>query len=353
DAGVGHLGGRYRVVARDRAGIHHAGKAHVFAAAVDGDLLLARNLQVAVGQHTDDSGRQRAAEHIGRAAGSLAFGFIAAAGLEVLFGTKVGRQDRRGQADVHAGTAVPIGTGADALGGVGLFLDHDRDDVAHVARPAVFEQGIVAVGGRLVDGSIGLRGRRDRRRGRRGQRPRDDRLGRHQRASGQHQRERRRPRQTTRSLHGHPDYNWVRRASIWSDVCTALLFISKARWVVIMFTSSSATLPLDVSTQFCSRTPAPSSPGCSRLAGPDASVSAYRFSPMLCSPVGLLQPASCSWPTSTLVPVAPGWVTDTVPSRAIVMDSALSGILMPGWMGYPPAVTSMPFWSRWMLPSRV
>src|SRR5690606_15008120 len=40
DAGVGHLGGRYRVVARDRAGIHHAGKAHVFAAAVDGDLLL-------------------------------------------------------------------------------------------------------------------------------------------------------------------------------------------------------------------------------------------------------------------------------------------------------------------------
>ncbi len=42
---------------------------------------------------------------------------------------------------------------------------------------------------------------------------------------------------------------------------------------------------------------------------------------------------NCNWPTSTLAPAAPGWVTETVPSRAIVICSALSGMLMGGWMG--------------------
>src|SRR5690606_29193442 len=41
DAGIRHLGGRHRIAARDGARIDHAREADVFAAAIDGDLLLA------------------------------------------------------------------------------------------------------------------------------------------------------------------------------------------------------------------------------------------------------------------------------------------------------------------------
>ncbi|MNY42891.1 hypothetical protein D3C86_1778190 [compost metagenome] len=53
---------------------------------------------------------------------------------------------------------------------------------------------------------------------------------------------------------------------------------------------------------------------------------------MLCRPVGLMKVAICSWPICTLTPAAPGCVTETMPSLPIVMDKALSGTFIGGWM---------------------
>src|SRR5690606_3596425 len=199
----------------------------------------------------------------------------------------------------------------------------------HIARPAVLEQRVIAVDARLVDRAIGLRRRHGRRRRRGGHRPGHDGFGRNHGATGRGQRQHGREQQ---AQHNHGHHSCVRRASISSEVFTALLFISYARCVVIMLTSSSATFTFEVSTYCCRIEPAPSMPGCRIFAGPDESVSRYRFSPTLCRPGGLMKVASCNWPICTFRPAAPGWVTDTVPSLPIVSDSALSGTLMGGWI---------------------
>src|SRR5690348_13281624 len=74
DAGVGHLGRGHGTAAGDGTRIHDPREAHIFAAAVDGDLLFTSDLQIAIGQHADHGSGQGSAEDIGRAAGTLAVG---------------------------------------------------------------------------------------------------------------------------------------------------------------------------------------------------------------------------------------------------------------------------------------
>ena len=82
-----------------------------------------------------------------------------------------------------------------------------------------------------------------------------------------------------------------------SLVFTACEFISKDRCVVIRSINSVTGSTLDVSSVFCCVVPTPFWPGLLKVAVPEESVSAYRFSPRFSRPWGLTNVASSIWPT--------------------------------------------------------
>src|SRR5450830_234020 len=96
-----------------------------------------------------------------------------------------------------------------------------------------------------------------------------------------------------------------------------------------MLTISSTTFTLDVSTYPCHKEPAPLDPGAFGAGVPEEDVSEYRFSPLLSSPAGLMKVATCKAPIC-VVAVEPACVTDTVPSRPMVILVALAGIVIGG-----------------------
>ena len=63
---------------------------------------------------------------------------------------------------------------------------------------------------------------------------------------------------------------------------------------------------------------------------PDAALSAYRFSPRGSSPPGLTKPASWIWPSWVGAVWLAAVVTSTMPSLVTLIDSALTGMVMPG-----------------------
>ena len=96
-----------------------------------------------------------------------------------------------------------------------------------------------------------------------------------------------------------------------------------------MFTSSSTTLTLELSSEPCSIRPRPFRPGVPLCAGPLAADSSSRFSPRGCRPAGLMKSMSCSEPTCVGA-LWPASCTVTTPSAPIVTLCAPSGIVMPG-----------------------
>src|SRR5690606_12618632 len=159
DTGVGHLCRGNRVVARNRAGIHHAREAKMFAATIDGDLLVACDLQIAVGQHPHHGGGEGAGEEVVGTCRTFALHRVATGHVEILIGTDVTRQYRRHGTPAQGGTTGAFCGGGHTLLRVGAFLNHHGNDISHIARPPVFEQRVIAIGRGLVNRTIRL-GRR-------------------------------------------------------------------------------------------------------------------------------------------------------------------------------------------------
>ena len=130
-------------------------------------------------------------------------------------------------------------------------------------------------------------------------------------------------------------------------------FASYERCAAIICTNSSTTSTFDCSRYPCSIVPSPSlPPGVPCTGSPEAVVARKRLLPVLFSPPGLGNSASCMVPTCWAA-VCPAVVTLTVPSRPIVIEAAPVGMVIAGDKGLPSAVTTFPLESTWKAPLRV
>ncbi len=155
-AGIRHQGGADHAARLQRARVHGAREAQHVHVLGHADLLLARDHEVAIGQHVHDRGGDGAGEGIGTLQVALAFEVVGAVAAELQL-AEVARADEgeRAHAGRVGGRAVHLGAGLLRCGD--RLHDLDGDDVAHQPRAAVLERRPVA--GRMEEAAGGRPGR--------------------------------------------------------------------------------------------------------------------------------------------------------------------------------------------------